>query len=744
MADTTNLKTIFSEGSVDAQALSKFLNGSKYEMVERRRAPTIHTLEFYVSTIDEYVNNLSGIVSKTIENYKLQLNKNLTNLTAKAEQDINTSATQVIVTQQAQFAQQMQDAITSITADKTVVSDQIVTTSTGRLLKDKLKDTWSIKDFYNPSLDNGDYTAALRRALESDAKVVDGAGLEYNIGENYIVNRANVTLQNMTLKAQAIVIGSSLIKFEGSDGAAINVIDSSLFSITVATAANLKRDDYIYVSSNQKWSPTVTMGEMTQVESIDYANNIIYLRYALIARYDIDNTASVKKINLLSGININNVKLKGIDDNTLGNNAILLNKCLDARIRDTHSMDFDARHIVIERSIGTRVRDSTMLRTGNNDGLDYGVAVVNACLDTIVDGVAGTAMRHLVTFGGYSGVSKHNTVKHCRAFNTLDAAYDSHSAAADIEFLFNQSNQSGGSETQQDGIVAQCASVKIVGNTLNNPRRHGIVFIPEINEDIYIGKIGLESALNRVNINTPPTATAYGFNINTENTTAGIDFVSSSDDKVGSQDIGYFIKASKSDIRSVNINNTNTVKPNSVRGIHLIADTKTIKNIKINGSDIAVNSNNEIIYMQSINGGVFDTWQVRNNNLKGGGASTGIRVTNASNGGESGNNTSGCARLLLSDAASLSLRSETPRVGSVQWTGATIAHGTQITVAITVNNVAYGDIVNAALGINAQGCQVTGYMSGTNTVTVIVANNTGVSRTIGACKVIATTKRLIA
>lgn len=58
--------------------------------------------------------------------------------------------------------------------------------------------------------------------------------------------------------------------------------------------------------------------------------------------------------------------------------------------------------------------------------------------------------------------------------------------------------------------------------------------------------------------------------------------------------------------------------------------------------------------------------------------------------------------------------------------------------------MAYGDIVNAALGINAQGCQVTGYMSGTNTVTVILANNTGVSRTIGACKVIATTKRLIA
>lgn len=735
---------LVAKSRVDAESLSNFVNGDKNMIVPRRLASNIYTLDYYLSILQSYKDSLDGIAAQAVGEYRLNLNKQLTSMTAKANTDINTAASNVISTQQAQFTQQMQDAISSITADTSSISDQIVTTSTGRILKDKLKDTWSLKDFYNPSLDNGDYTAALARALNSDAKVIDGAGLEYNIGANYTVNRGNLLLQNMTLKAQAIITGSSLIRFEGSDGTSVDAMSSTLFSITVSNASTFIRDDYIYVSSNQKWSPTVNMGETTQIESIDYANNIIYLRYALIAAYNTGNAATVKKMDLLSGININNVKLKGIDDNSLANNAIWFNKCLDLRVRDTHSTDFDARHIIVERSVGSRVRDSTMLRTGNNDGLDYGVAIVNGCLDTIVDSVAGTAMRHLVTFGGYQGVSKHNTVKHCRAFNTLDAAYDSHSAAADIEFLFNQSNQSGGNETQQDGIIAQCASVKLVGNTLNNPRRHGIVFIPEINEGVYLGKIGIESASNRINVNVSPTSSAYGFNINTDTTTAGIDFVSSIGDNAGGQDVGYFIRASQSDIRSVDIANSRSVKANNVRGVHMTADGKTISNIKVNNNDISVTSSNEIVYLQSINAGRFETWQVRNNNLKGGGSATGIRVINAQNGGESGNNTIGCARLLLSDALSANIKSLSPNTGLTMWAGATIANGAQTIIPVTVPNVAYGDIVEAAININTQGCLIIGYMAGTNTVNVVVSNNTGVSRTLGACKVIASTKRIVA
>lgn len=722
MAINDIVQTI-AEARVDARSLSNFVFKPAGFKVARRLAGDIETLEFYL----EYMRGLQAVYeqpSGIVEVNGVQVK----------------AVTQAVI-----------DALNSAAIDNNTQVDTLVTVTPkivgqkARTLADKLSDVYSLKDFYNPLADLGDYTAALQRALDSGEEVIDGGGKSYDIGNSYVVNHGNIKLQNMELRAKDIGVGTKVFNFQGSLSDEVSVTASTLFSLTVSSVAGFSKDDYIRVSSNEFWSTTVVMAETTQIESIDVTNNILYLRIALSANYNSGNSAKVSRMNLLENISFNGVRLLGADNDAQSDNGVWFEYCKDINIFNTHMYDFDSRHIQVQHSVGTRINSSSMTRTGNDDGIDYGVVIAGTSLDTIVNAVTGTSMRHFVTIGGYDGVSKHNTISFCRAFNTIDAAYDSHSAAVDVDFLYNQSSQSNSSKTQQDGIIAQCANARFIGNTLNNPRRHGLVFSPEVNAGVFLGKVGVKSANNTINVgNTSTTAGAFGFHAVSDSTSAGIDYIASDNDTVGNQATGVYIRAKNSDIRSVSITNLNSTSANVTRGVQLIADNQTISDIKINSNAVDISSNNEVVYLQGVGTGKFENWQVRNNTLEGGGTATAIRTIGAKNGGESGNTLVGCSRLLISDATSTGLRSLTPRVGSADWSGATIANGGQETISVTIDNVSYGDIVEAALSVNQQGCVVSGYMQGTNTINVTISNNTGVSKTLGACKVIATTKRIIA
>lgn len=70
--------------------------------------------------------------------------------------------------------------------------------------------------------------------------------------------------------------------------------------------------------------------------------------------------------------------------------------------------------------------------------------------------------------------------------------------------------------------------------------------------------------------------------------------------------------------------------------------------------------------------------------------------------------------------------------GSATATLGTITNGASATTALTVSGAALGNTVNASCSVNLQGMTVSGYVDTTNSVIVVVTNNTGSSKTLAS------------
>jgi hypothetical protein len=63
--------------------------------------------------------------------------------------------------------------------------------------------------------------------------------------------------------------------------------------------------------------------------------------------------------------------------------------------------------------------------------------------------------------------------------------------------------------------------------------------------------------------------------------------------------------------------------------------------------------------------------------------------------------------------------------GTATWDPASVAAGAQTTTTVTVTGAAVGDPVAVGFSQDLQGMQLTGYVSATNMVTVVLRNETG-------------------
>jgi len=66
-----------------------------------------------------------------------------------------------------------------------------------------------------------------------------------------------------------------------------------------------------------------------------------------------------------------------------------------------------------------------------------------------------------------------------------------------------------------------------------------------------------------------------------------------------------------------------------------------------------------------------------------------------------------------------------PFSGSGSWTPGGIANGASATNTISVSGAVLGDYVQINIGTSQQGCLLNGYVSTSNIVTAVLANNTG-------------------
>ena len=63
--------------------------------------------------------------------------------------------------------------------------------------------------------------------------------------------------------------------------------------------------------------------------------------------------------------------------------------------------------------------------------------------------------------------------------------------------------------------------------------------------------------------------------------------------------------------------------------------------------------------------------------------------------------------------------------GSVTWDAASIADGDEVAQEVTVTGAALGDFVLSSLGVDVADLVLTGAVTAANTVTLVLANNTG-------------------
>lgn len=90
---------------------------------------------------------------------------------------------------------------------------------------------------------------------------------------------------------------------------------------------------------------------------------------------------------------------------------------------------------------------------------------------------------------------------------------------------------------------------------------------------------------------------------------------------------------------------------------------------------------------------------------------------------------------LTSIVTALTTAFPAPLTGSTSWTPGAVANGAQATTTITITGVALGHFAQVATSVDLQGQTLTGYVSATNTVTVVLLNETGGPITLGAITV---------
>jgi len=73
-----------------------------------------------------------------------------------------------------------------------------------------------------------------------------------------------------------------------------------------------------------------------------------------------------------------------------------------------------------------------------------------------------------------------------------------------------------------------------------------------------------------------------------------------------------------------------------------------------------------------------------------------------------------------------------PLSSSATWNPASVATGAETSTTVTVAGAALGNYVQASFSLDLQALTLTGYISATNTVTVVLANNTAGAVDLGS------------
>lgn len=219
---------------------------------------------------------------------------------------------------------------------------------------------------------------------------------------------------------------------------------SQTLSIGGLKAGNLAAGDWVLVCSEASmWTGNLQKrGEIASVVSVNYASGVVTLGSPLQFTYNVSDMAQVQKLNLLQGVEIENINFKYDDALASTNNITAYHYCYQPKLKGCHVSDAKTAGFGFFGCVNGRVLNcsaSDLLSDTANVHLGYGVAECGANLGLVVDGFTSERCRHAYTtvnsnFLPY-GVPSFSRVTGGVATDMLASAWDTHEESFGIEFI---------------------------------------------------------------------------------------------------------------------------------------------------------------------------------------------------------------------------------------------------------------------------------------------------------------------
>jgi hypothetical protein len=446
----------------------------------------------------------------------------------------------------------------------------------------------SVKDF-GVSGNGSDETANFSLALQSSSGLIlDGCGLTVRVDAAIVSTAENITIKNLTLDFSSAPNISAdadfMLTFRGSQGSQVLVttdVQSGFAIIQVANSASFLSDGYAWLESDAEFATGSTTGQVVKIKSVDSSTQIT-LYSDVLYDFNVADSARISPLSLRENIVLQNVKVIGA--NTNKQSAVNFEFCYAPKVHDSFFSYVDLISIRAKRCVYPSFTQNNMVHT-RDSALGYGVAIVDGCYAANASKNTGEDMRHLVTFGGDSGVNIFCTAEGNFGSGMKDAGIDAHPSTDFTKFVGNtiEGVYSSASPTPRDGIIYQGANPTIIGNYIIGAYVRAIA----VEHYAKIGKSTILVADNHIKNTGDAGTTSVGISVESEQsgTTDIIGLAIGGNVIGGDNDHAIFLKAETSSIKNLSICNNVGESPTDSFSIYFQASaSESITNFAINGN----------------------------------------------------------------------------------------------------------------------------------------------------------------